>query len=53
MIKFAKGSSKKVRSPKPVSKFQQLGTIDETISETQTSHLIEQSHGDDTKRSLL
>ena len=38
MVRFVKGSSKKGRSPKPQSKFQALGTIDEAVNETATSH---------------
>lgn len=47
VVRFGKGSSKSRRSPKPQSKFQALGTIDEAINETATSNLQEFSVKDD------
>lgn len=46
MVRFVKGSGKKGRSPKPQSKFQALGTIDEAVNETATSQMHELSDHD-------
>lgn len=53
VLRFSKGQSKQIRSPKPMSKFQALGTIDEAASDAGTTHVDMHSHkGDGSKREM-
>lgn len=50
MVRFGKGSGKPRKSPNQQGKFIVLGTIEEAVNETTTTHNIDQSIRDDESR---